>query len=367
MNEHADTGMLPISMVMTCYNVEKYIKEAILSCLQQDYTGPMQLVIVDDASTDGTAAVIDQTLAEYAQGWDVTVLHHDKNKGVAASTDTGWAAAKHPWIVMVDGDDIQYPDRCTKTARIAAEHPDLLMIVMCAQKFSDENPDLGILPYCVENYREEIPQLHKLDSAADRAKNYLHRGCNPRLNGFGCSMAFSRALYEKWGNLCRDWEDDGHYAQDPAWEVRAYLTGSVCGSREVACKYRIHETNIFSRKESYDYQGILAQERAKVKYAAFRELTNIHMLEDVDRARHEGFTDWSDEDIRGLESFLMRKLHGTQVRANWWSASLPEKIHRIRIHKSKADFLVRDWAVPRLLPLHVFAAWRWWRERGKRK
>ena len=33
----------------------------------------------------------------------------------------------------------------------------------------------------------------------------------------------------------------------------------------------------------------------------------------------------------------------------------------------KADLLVRDWAVPRLLPLHLFAAWRWWRERAKRK
>ena len=367
MNEHADTGMLPLSLVMTCYNVEKYIREAILSCLQQDYTGPMQLVIVDDASTDGTASVIDQTLAEHAQGRDVTVLRHDKNKGVSAATDTGWAAARHPWIVMVDGDDIQYPDRCAKTARIVTEHPDLLMIVMCAQKFSDENPDLGIQPYCLEKYREVMPQLHKLDSAHDRAKNYLHLGCEPRLDGFGCAMAFSRALYEKWGNLCRDWEDDGHYAQDPAWEVRAYLTGPVCGSREVACKYRIHETNIFNRKESYDYQGILAQERAKVKYAAFRELTNIHMLEDMDRARQEGFTDWSREDLQELESFLMQRLHGTQLRANWWSASLAEKIHRIRIHKDKAEFPVRRWAIPRLLPLHLFAAWRWWRERGKLK
>ena len=367
MNEHADTGMLPISMVMTCYNVEKYVKEAILSCLRQDYTGPMQLVIVDDASTDGTAAAIDQTLAEHAQGWDVTVLHHEHNKGVAAATDTGWAVAKHPWIVMVDGDDIQYPDRCAKTARIVAEHPELSMIVMSAQKFSDENPDLGILPYCVENYKGEIPQLHLLSTPQDRAKNYLQRGRNPRINGFGCSMAFSRSLYEKWGSLCRDWEDDGHYAQDPAWEVRAYLTAPVCGSHELACRYRIHETNIFSRKESFDYPGILAQERTKAKYAAFRERTNIHMLQDVDRARHGSLTDWSAQDIHDLELILLRMLHGTRLRANWWDASLREKIHRIRIHKSKANFLVRDWAIPRLLPLHLFAAWRWWRERGKRK
>ena len=367
MSDNSDPQLLPLSMVMTCYNVGRYVREAILSCLQQDYKGPMQLVIVNDASTDNTAEEIDKVLAGHAAGWDVTVLKHDRNKGVATATDTGWAAAKHPWIVMVDGDDIQYPDRCAKTARIAAEHPDLLMIVMCAQKFSDVNPDMGILPYCVKNYKGEIPQLHKLDFAHDRAMNYLHLGCKPRINGFGCSMAFARSLYEKWGNLCRDWEDDGHYAQDPAWEVRAYLTGPVCGSREVACKYRLHETNIFNRKESYDYQGILAQERAKVKYAAFRERTNIHMLEDVDRARQEEFTDWTEEDLQELESFLMLRLHGTQLRANWWDATLAEKIHRIRIHKGKAEFPVRHWAIPRLLPLHLFASWRWWRERGKRK
>lgn len=367
MSDNSDPQLLPLSMVMTCYNVGRYVREAILSCLQQDYKGPMQLVIVNDASTDNTAEEIDKVLAGHAAGWDVTVLKHDRNKGVATATDTGWAAAKHPWIVMVDGDDIQYPDRCTKTARIVAEHPELTMIVMSAQKFSDENPDMGILPYCVENYREEIPALHILSTPQDRAKNYLHRGRNPRLNGFGCSMAFRRDLYEKWGNLCRDWEDDGHYAQDPAWEVRAFLTGPVCGSSELACRYRIHENNIFSRKEKYDYPGILAQERAKVKYAAFRERTNIHMLQDVERAGHDGLTEWSEDDIRELELFLMRKLHGTQVRANWWNVSLYEKIHRIRSHKSKADFLVRDWALPRLLPLHVFAAIRWWRERAKRK
>lgn len=124
------------------------------------------------------------------------------------------------------------------------------------------------------------------------------------------------------------------------------LTGPVCGSSELACRYRIHENNIFSRKEKYDYPGILAQERAKVKYAAFRERTNIHMLQDVERAGHDGLTEWSEDDIRELELFLMRKLHGTQVRANWWNVSLYEKIHRIRSHKGKADFLVRDWALP---------------------
>lgn len=367
MNDTPQTEPLAFSLVMTCYNVGKFVKENIISCLQQDYPGQMQLILVNDASTDNTAAVIEETIAEYGQGKDVTVLHHKVNRGVSAATDTGWAVAKHPWIIMVDGDDIQCPDRCANTARLVAEHPELSMIIMNARKFSESNPDLGILPYCVDNHKNVIPDLHELRTPVERAMNYLHRGYTPRLNGFGCCMAFSRTLYEKWGNMCNGPEDDGHFIQDTVWELRAFLMAPVCGSSMVACGYRIHENNIHSRKEEATYAGIMAEERSKARYAFYCELDFVHMLDDVKRARKEGLTDWSEEHLAELESFLHRKLHGRQLRAKWWDASLFEKIHRIRIHKSKADFLVRDWAIPRLLPLRVFAAWRWWRERAKRK
>ena len=367
MNDTPQAEPLAFSLVMTCYNVAKFVRENIISCLQQDYPGQMQLILVNDASTDNTAAVIEETIAEYGQGKDVTILHHKVNRGVSAATDTGWAAAKHPWIIMVDGDDIQCADRCANTARLVAEHPELSMIIMTARMFSDENPDMGILPYSMDIDADAMLDLHELRTPVERAMNYLHRGYEPCLNGFGCCMAFRRTLYEKWGNMCKGPEDDGHFIQDAVWELRAFLRAPVCGSSMVACNYRIHENNIHSSKRESTYAGILAHERSKERYALCRKLDFEHMLDDVKRAREEGLTDWSEEHLEELESFLHRKLHGRQLRAKWWDASLYEKIRRILIHRGKADFIVRDWAIPRLLPLRVFAAWRWWRERAKRK
>ena len=359
------TGELPgFSMVMTCYNVGRFVREAILSCLAQDYAGPLELIIVQDCPKDDTPRVIADTLAGYGGPVPVTVLEHKRNRGVSGATDTGWAAARHPWIIMVDGDDIQLPDRCSKTARVIADNPGLAMIIMSAQKFSDENPDLGILRYCADYYKaEDVPALKLLESPKDRADNYLHHGNNPRLNGYGCTMAFCRELYGQWGNLCRGWDEDGQFAQDPAWELRAFLGHKVCGSLELACRYRLHESNIFSRKESFTYAGLLAKERADARYAAFRVRTLRRMLEDLERARAEGLTDWSAADLDGLVDFLMRKLHGCLLRADWWSVSLVERIRRIRLHKQKADFLVGKWALPRLLPLHLYALLARWQNR----
>lgn len=57
----------------------------------------MQLVIVDDASTDDSVRVIEETVRDYGQGWDVEIIKLEKNLGAAGATDAGWAKAKHEW------------------------------------------------------------------------------------------------------------------------------------------------------------------------------------------------------------------------------------------------------------------------------
>lgn len=128
---------LGMSMVLTCYNRSEYIKEAILSVFAQDYDGPMQLVIVDDASTDDSLRVIEETVRERGQDWDVEIVSLPENRGVAGATDAGWAKAKYEWILMVDGDDVQLPDRCRIVASSVEKYPEAVQI-SCALKMIDE-------------------------------------------------------------------------------------------------------------------------------------------------------------------------------------------------------------------------------------
>ena len=86
-------------MVLTCYNQQEYVREAILSVFAQKYEGPMQLVIVDDASTDDSVRIIEESVQEYGAGWDVEIVRLKQNLGVAGATDAGWAKAKHDCLL----------------------------------------------------------------------------------------------------------------------------------------------------------------------------------------------------------------------------------------------------------------------------
>ena len=101
-----------ISMVITCYNRANFIRESIISCIKQEYNGPLQIIVVDDASTDSSVEVIEATVHEFGAGRDIEIIRLPENRGVAGATDAGWAKAKHEWILIVDGDDIQDPLRC---------------------------------------------------------------------------------------------------------------------------------------------------------------------------------------------------------------------------------------------------------------
>ena len=84
-----------MSLVMTCYNTADYAREAILSCLKQNYAGPLQLVLVNDASTDNTIAIIKDTVANYGGESDIEIVDLPQNTGVSGATDAGWARTKY--------------------------------------------------------------------------------------------------------------------------------------------------------------------------------------------------------------------------------------------------------------------------------
>lgn len=349
------SSQLPgMSLVMTCYNTADYAREAILSCLKQNYAGPLQLVLVNDASTDNTIAIIKDTVANYGGESDIEIVDLPQNTGVSGATDAGWARAKYDWIIMIDGDDIQLPERCQRTAELISRYPEARMITLSAQKFCAEG-DLDIQSYCTGDYNT-APEELLLTTPKELADNYLHRNAPYRMNGFGCSMAFHRSLYEAWGPLLQQGNPCTRFLQDTAWEMRAMLSAPVLGSRKLACRYRVHGQNAVSRWLTSTYKGIINSELFFAKMMNFRIGTMTHLLHDWERARSEKLTNWSNTDMEDLHAFLVRKLNGSCACGNWWQCSISEKIRRIRKYRYIADRHVLRWGIPRLLPLRLFAA-----------
>lgn len=90
-----------ISFIVPVYNVEKYLKDCLDSLLIQTYPN-YEIVIVDDASTDGSAVIA----REYAdRNGRIRVVAHERNRGLAAARNTGISAARGVYIAFVDSDD----------------------------------------------------------------------------------------------------------------------------------------------------------------------------------------------------------------------------------------------------------------------
>ncbi|MFZ4288419.1 glycosyltransferase family 2 protein [Variovorax sp. HJSM1_2] len=92
-----------ISVVIPCYNAERYIAAAIESVLAQEWPD-LQIVVVDDGSKDASAQIIQQRFPQ-------VLLVQQPNQGVAAARNTGIAASNGEWIAFLDADDLWLPGK----------------------------------------------------------------------------------------------------------------------------------------------------------------------------------------------------------------------------------------------------------------
>lgn len=111
---------MKISVFITSYNQKKYLIEAIESVLAQSLK-PFQIVIVDDASNDGSHEVIEGYRSRYPQL--IVPIYHKTNSGVAQARIDALNAVKGDYVTYVDGDDRFLPDKLEKESRVLKENP----------------------------------------------------------------------------------------------------------------------------------------------------------------------------------------------------------------------------------------------------
>lgn len=92
--------MVKFSVIVPIYKVEKYLRQCIESVLNQTYAN-LELILVDDGSTDGCPAICD----EYAAKDNRIIVVHKKNAGLPAARNSGIRLASGDYIMHLDGDD----------------------------------------------------------------------------------------------------------------------------------------------------------------------------------------------------------------------------------------------------------------------
>ena len=94
-----------VSILIPVYGVEKYIKRCAISLFEQTYSN-LEFVFVNDSTCDGSIAILNETIKLYPKReQQVKIIHHKKNRGLAASRNTAVEMATGEFLVHVDSDD----------------------------------------------------------------------------------------------------------------------------------------------------------------------------------------------------------------------------------------------------------------------
>jgi GT2 family glycosyltransferase len=187
-----------ISVVMPCYNAEAFVEESVRSALEQTYP-QVELVLVDDGSTDGTVAVVQRLQAQF-QG-RLTLLHSART-GPYPARNQALAAARGEFIAFLDADDYWAPDFLQSTFEAMHARPGgpPIDIAYCGwQNVGAGAP--GGQPYVPPAYEDEDPVEHFLRACPWPIHAALvRRSVIDAVGGFSERM-FSSMDYDLWIRL----------------------------------------------------------------------------------------------------------------------------------------------------------------------
>ncbi|WGI17633.1 glycosyltransferase [Methanonatronarchaeum sp. AMET-Sl] len=124
-----------VSVCLTTYNGERFLREVIESILSQTYSN-YEFIIIDDGSTDSTKDI----LSEYHNNSKIRI-HHQSNKGRAISLNKTINLSKGRYIAIIDDDDPSKPKRLEKQVKFLEKHPEYGLVGSYWGREYPDNPE----------------------------------------------------------------------------------------------------------------------------------------------------------------------------------------------------------------------------------
>ncbi len=214
-----------VSIVMSTYNRENMVKEAIESILNQSFTD-FEFIIVNDASEDNT----EETIKSYSDN-RILYLKNKQNCGCTFNYHTAHNIAKGKYIVHIDDDDISLPDR-----------------IKIQTQFMENNPDIALAGTYIETFGEnKRPSwvFYTQPKMLDLAMNIYNPICHS-------SVIYQKEYLDK--NYI-NYDISKKCAQDyDLYKQIIFSGGKLANIPEVLVKYRMHKNRITDIKNTQDIQ-----------------------------------------------------------------------------------------------------------------
>lgn len=270
-----------ISFIMPAYNCEATIRESINSILESNFGENDELVIVNDRSTDGTAAILAEIAAKNPR---VMVIHHATNQGGGAARNTAVRNARHELIFCLDSDNIlerntivPLRDFLLATGRDAACFKKI--------KFFAENTSNIRFEWKFKERQVTLKDMFLVPRVPPKSGNYL----------------FTKACWEKAGG----YPEDAGALDTWGFGLRQVATG--CKISVLSDHYYFHQIGL----ESYwlrDSKGRNVSATAKKLIEPFRAKIDPKILSYIDRNPERWFENFSERKNITLRAkrFIMR-------------------------------------------------------------
>jgi glycosyltransferase involved in cell wall biosynthesis len=221
------------------FNYAHHVGSCLDSVLAQTLA-PLDLVVVDDRSTDSSAAVVGQWFRQHADRFAYCELvRHRTNRGLARTRNTAFGRTKSPYVFVLDADNLLYP-RCLDRLKSALDHCRATFAYCYAERFGDVSGLLNVHPW--------NPAHFQINNTID-AMALLRRSAWEAAGGYSTDMPVM------------GWEDFD------LWFKMARQKGWGILVPEILARYRVHGTSMLRAVTNPRVEILRAHMRAT--YAEF--------------------------------------------------------------------------------------------------
>jgi Glycosyl transferase family 2 len=253
-----------LTLGVIAYNQEEFIENAVLGAFSQTYT-PLEIILSDDCSSDGTFDVMQKMVAAYRGPHRVTLNRNETNRGIGGHVNRVFELAHGKLILLGGGDDVSVPTRAQANYEAWEASRGEAMFVQSAFDVIDEAgkqlEDTG-LKFSWSNEGTIIQESLTIDEFFGPHKPWI----------FGCAAAWSPRLMKVFDPLPK-----GLVHEDEVLALRAACLGPCIRIARPLVRYRLHCGNIFggSRKmaaslEEIDQQEARSRRELETRYGMYR-------------------------------------------------------------------------------------------------
>ena len=341
----ADSFRRPlVTFYVITYNQARFVRQAVESALAQTFS-PMEILLSDDCSTDGTFEIIQEVVKGYSGHHRIILNRNHRNLGLSEHANRIMELATGELIIAADGDDVSDPhrtDRCVdvwlKNGRPAA----IASLVSCI--------DAAGNPSQTKNGAQWFAAfVAKENETPNACLLRFSKGGSPRL--VSCSAAWTKEMFTAFGPL-----SPGIWFEDDVMTLRAWLFDRIVFIQESLVSYRSHDSNIFNRVAvaTTTVHSRKDAERTARTEAQRRRETLLSFMPDLELAlRQQWITRSVYEELKRQVEIRCRLY---RIIEDWWNIGGLERLALL-------SFLVRSgrvrevrWCTSRLLPFRVFLA-----------